>query len=475
MARAAYYDRSVEFVVANPQGTMPTALNELLLDSGTHPNSDGDCAYLRTGDVPACITQGELPDTWVPRNASAKAASIMLEKASKGASNTTVLDDSLTYLYENDGEWTAIRDGKNAQPTDRIEVWDGKNNVTSCTFSGPYAIKGAFGGSWSNNLKSTVAKAYPSLFSDMKDAWGYCNGDEPIVVLPVTEQIGYGNRTVMTDGGALTIRGNHGGISITWIQHPTYGTDLSKGELPGPSYPLTLVRAARTSANWSAGRKSHNRDGFGFEPTNDAAQYGNVSEYLLKNAQTGELDWVTPLTPRSSDSQQFSAWSVTPAGYSNAGELNQTKIYVMDDNDPRQVNIQKMKSNANNALSQLNPGFFSTNAGGEIVEFLPINATTWQAYGELKGQVIYRIDVPINVNVMPTVYSLQTDPSATPSGTPGSGGATTTPATGGCGAAPGTMTTAQLQVCINAELAELAKRANKAPTPTPSGSPGTNK
>jgi hypothetical protein len=484
MAEASYYNQYNVAVVDNPKN-MSSTLNLLVHDQGTHaqPNSSG-CIYLRTGDSPACIQQGEMPENWVARNASAEAAAVRLEKTSNGAANTTVLDSSLTYLYENGGVWTAIRDGKNAQPLDRIEMWNGKDDVTSCVFSGKYAVKGAFGGNYSNNLKSTLAKAYPSMFYDMNDVWGYCNGDEPVVVIPVTQQLGYGNRTVMKDAGVLILRGDNGRLNVSHVANPTYGTDLSKGQLPGPSYPLSLVQNARNSFGWAAGRRNNNRFNFGYQPTDDTAQYGNASEYLLKNTQTGELDWVTPLTTKSS-SQEFIAWSVTPAGAAHSGILNPTKIYVLSDNDPRRVNILTLKGAARNALSQLNPGFFS--AGGEIVEFLPVrlgsdttgNTGMWQAYGELNSQVVYRLDIPTTAGVAPTVYSLQNGSQAT--GTP----ATTTPSTGAntvpsarsdCAKTPSVMSAAQLQACVNADLAELVQRANQVPTassPTPVPSSST--
>jgi len=478
MAEAAYYNQYNVAVVDNPKN-MSSTLNLLVHDEGTHaqPNSTG-CIYLRTGDSPACIQQGNMPENWVARNASAEAAAVRLEKSSNGAANTTVLDSSLTYIYENGGVWTAIRDGKSAQSLDRIEMWDGKSDVTSCVFSGKFAIKGAFGGTWSNNLKSTLAKKYPSMFYDMNDVWGYCNGEEPVVVIPVTQQLGYGNRTVMKDAGVLILRGNNGRLSVTHLTDPTYGTDLSKGQLPGPSYPQSLAAKARDGFGWAAGRKNNNRFKFGYQPTDDTAQYGNASEYLLKNTQTGELDWVTPLTTKST-SQEFIAWSVTPAGSAHSGVLNQTKIYVLADNDPRRVNILTLKGAARNALSQLNPGFFS--AGGEIVEFLPVklgsdttgNNGMWQAYGELNSQVVYRIDIPTTAGVSPTVYSLQNGSQATTppvTTTPNTGGATgTSPARSDCGKQPGVMTPAQLQACVNADLAELVKRANQvtvAPTVT---------
>jgi hypothetical protein len=256
----------------------------------------------------------------------------------------------------------------------------------------------------------------------------------------------------------LTIRGDHGKTIIKLIKNPSYGTDLAKGALPGPSYPLSLTRAARIASGWSGGRKLNHRAGFGFDPISDVAQQGNNSEYLLKDAKTGELGWVTMLVSRNSGTGQINSEMVTPAGYSNAGLLNQSKIYALKDNDPRRTNILTLKGNARNALSRAHPEFF--NAGGQIVEFLPISPDMWQAYGEVNNLVIYRIDIPVNVNATPTVYALEANSNIVLPNTP-VGTAPQQPQTAvDCGKP--NRTVPQIQACMNADTAELARRAAQA-------------
>lgn len=439
----AYYNSSVRFVVPEAR-QVPSQLRLLVTDSGTH-RASGPCRYARTGDVPACIGVGTLPTDWVARNSSAEAAANKLAKASVGGSNTYVMNDSLTYLYQHHGMWSAIRDGKNRQPLDAVVEWDGSGATTECTFQGRYAIKGSFRGSWSQNLPSAIVKQYPGLYFDLTDVWGYCKGDEPVVVLPVTRQVAYHNRMVMTAAGVLTITGDHGHARIV------HTATVRAGDLPGPSYPTSLTEAARDDSRWAAGRASMDRSSFGFQPTTATSQYGNVSEYLLQNATTHRLYWVTPLTPRGSDSQQFVAWAITPADYTDDGRLNTTKIYVLPDNSPRIINLIDLEARAKQALSATNPGFFS--AGGRIVEFLPVNADRWQAYGELNNRVNYRLDIPTGSQAQTQVVDL-TSGSASSSGSTGSGSYPDV-----CGKDPATLTDDQLAVCVKKFGDELAKRA----------------
>ena len=193
------------------------------------------------------------------------------------------------------------------------------------------------------------------------------------------------------------------------------------------------------------------RSSFGFKPTTATSQYGNVSEYLLQNPATRRLYWVTPLTPRGSDSQQFVAWAITPADHARDGRLNTTRIYVLPDDSPKIINLIDLEARAKQALSATNPGFFS--AGGRIVEFLPVNAGRWQAYGELNNRVNYRLDIPTNSQARTQVVDLSGGSTST------SGPTNTGSRSAVCGKDPATLTDDQLALCIKEFGDELAKRA----------------
>lgn len=397
-------NRDTEFVVPDVSNIDKLPGQLRLLVDGAHKDN-GHCAYIGKHDVPSCITEGTMPDNWTPRVTSEKSAQIRLAKSTTGASNTKVNVDTLTYLYTHKGgAWSAVRDGKNKQPLDGVVYWDGKDNPTSCKFDKQFAIDKSFGGTRDQNLRNAIAAKYPDLFYSMHDIWGFCNDtrntvnltdDEPVVVVPMMQQHYTDNRTYAKMGGALVIRGDHGKTVMTLIKNPKSGDNLVQGQLPGPTYPMGLAEQARDLNVWAAGRANLNRGKFGFETTGEIGSQGdNVSEYMLRNADTGELNWVTPMRPHGSDSEQFVAYAITPADQGHAGRLNTTKIYVLPNGDSRIVNIPSMEAQVKRALLDEPKANTFFSGGGEIVEFLPVDASHWQAIGEMGNQVNFLFEIP---------------------------------------------------------------------------------
>jgi hypothetical protein len=171
---------------------------------------------------------------------------------------------------------------------------------------------------------------------------------------------------------------------------------------------------------------------FGYDAADSvSSQTGNPSEYLLRDKKTNRLYWVTPMKPRGSDNEVLVAYSVTPADQATTGSLNQQNIYVLPDGDPRAISISSLEASTRNALQEAEPGFLP--AGGKLAEFLPLNDTTWQVYAEINGRVAYRIIVPIDASVKPTVTSLnQNNPPTSTNPGSGSSGSTTQSAASAC-------------------------------------------
>lgn len=403
---ARSYAEATTFVVENPD-KLPASLNPLV-KGGDREADSSKCLFTTVHDVPSCIQQGTLPNTWDARKASLTGASIVMNRTSGAVPNSDIMDETLTYLYgaDSDAVWSAIRNGINKQPINGIVTWDGSNSPQSCQFTGKYSLNYAFGGQWGQNLTDTLAKDYPGLLYDSNDMWGYCDGTgeitsrEPVIVIPVTQQEFYGRRTMLRSAGVLVIKGSPSGEPQI-----THQTSVKAGEYPGPVYPLTLVAKQRELLEWSAGRANKNRLHFGYDPADGTTQEGNASEYLLRSPD-GRLFWVTPLTPSSSDSQLLVSYSITPADESNQGSLNEQRVYVLPDNDARIVNLDDMEARVSEAIRTSNPGFFTGDKPGKITEFLPVSATMWQAYAELNGRVVYRVEVPSDAKIRPTVQTL---------------------------------------------------------------------
>jgi hypothetical protein len=444
---ARSYADDTTFVVEDP-AKLPASLSSLT--EGSSANADGaDCLFGTKHDVPSCVTKGTLPSDWDARSASLTGAEIVMSRTSGAVPNTEIMTDTLTYL--NDGaSWTAIRNGKNKVPVYGIVSWNGSDATQTCRFTGKSALNYAFEGRWGQNLDDTLAKDYPGLLYDKKDMWGYCKGGgeitsrTPVIVIPVTEQESYGRRTTLRAGGVLEITGSPSGEPV--INHRK---SVKAGAYPGPVYPLTLVAKQREMIQWASGRGNKNRLNFGYEPSDVAAQGGNDSEYLLRAKGTGRLFWVTPLKPRSTDSQLLVAYSLTPADEVGEGTLNEQKVYVLPDEDPRIVNVDDMEARVSEAIRNSNPGFFTGTQPGKISEFLPVSADRWQAFAELNGRVVFRVDVPSNARIAPTVQTIDNSGEEKP-GTP--------PATSPCTKPKGELSKDQLADCIDEFARELAGR-----------------
>ena len=446
---AVSYASGTTFIVEDSaMSHIPAALRPLI-QGGERTKSD-DCLYTTDHDVPSCIKRGTLPFNWVERSASLTGAQIVMSRTSGSIPKTAIMNETLTYVNA-EKSWTAIRNGQVKQPLNGVVTWDGVEKPRTCQFTGRNKISYAFGGNWGQNLDDTLAKHYPHLLYSHGDMSGFCRGTDgdvtkrtPVIVIPVVEQDSFGRRTTLRAGGILVITGTPSGEPK--IEHLT---SVKAGELPVPVYPLSLVAKQRDMTQWAAGRANKNRTGFGYESSDVAAQKGNTSEYLLKDADSGRLFWVTPQKPRSTDSQLLTSYSLTPADEVKRGKLNEQRIHVLPDEDPRIVNVDDMEARVGEAIRTTNPGFFTGSKPGSVVEFLPINATTWQAFAELNGRVVYRITIPTDARIVPTVQPL--DGSATTSDQPEESATICTKKAVG-------LTKPQLADCIEQFARELAGR-----------------
>jgi hypothetical protein len=441
--KAASYAGSTTFVVADPN-SVPSSLSQLVKGG----DQSKDCAVATDHGMPGCVVKGEFDGQWYTRNASAAGAKIVLQRTSGTVPNTELLSDTLSYVYNDngDGVWTAIRDGKGKTPIYGVVSWAGSGNVTKCQFTGDYDLNQAFGGHWGTNLTNTIASQFPDLFYSESDMWGYCDGNQPIVVIPVASQENFAHRRTFRSAGVLIMKGSPSGNPS--FQHVT---DVKPGQFGGPVYPASLVDQQRENLTAVAGRVNSWFRHFGYGTLDITTQEGNSDDYLLRSKTDNRLYWVTPMKSNKSDSQLVIAYSITPADSAADGRLNEQKVYVLNDDDPRIVNLDDLEARTREALISADPGFYS--GRGKLVEFLPASDGDWQVYGEVGGRVVYRILVPADSRVTPTVVSLD-------SSSPAPGGTTPTePGTDkGCGADTKSLTDKQLAECLADFANELKDR-----------------
>lgn len=434
---ARYYNQATTFYV--PDITDPPNSIQRLTGGATQSSSE-ECDLVGDADVPSCIMEGTLDMAgWEPRIGSLNGAVFALARSTGDRQKVSLNEDTMAYLNGESPRWSGILDGSGTQQAlGGVAEWEGEGEANQCLFEDEFALDEAFGGSKRNSLNNLLAEEFPALRFAISDVWGYCDGDEPIVVVPMTRQVRTANRTVDTAGGLVTVRGENGQTQLTYI------ASAEPGDFPGPVYPASMVVEQRNQMEWAAGRKSRESYGFGYEPATSEVQEGNVSEYLLRNATTGRLEWVTPLTLRNSSSELFVAYAVSPADEVSSGNLNQLDVYVLADDDPRRINIDTLESDALDYFRR-NAGTFRSN-GGKLVEFVPVDGDVWRAFGELNGRVVYRLDISANNSISPRLVSLSPeDPSESVDNA-------------ACGEPVGGLTPTQLVACIQQMADELEAR-----------------
>jgi len=415
--------------------------------------------YVDQGSVTIPINQGDLNSEWVPRVASMTGALKVLSKTSGSINNAELMTDTLTYLYgEGDsGAWTAIRNSGGQQDIYGISSWNGTgdaNRIETCRFDGDYSLNRNFGGMWGKNLWNSVVNAYPSFFYNESDMWGYCDGGEPIIVIPGVRLTHTDMRTVDAPGGVVTIRGSKSGEPVMDMV-----VDVKPGDFPGPVYAQRLVNSQRDALDWGAGYWQSVNEHFGFDATSVDSQLGNNSNYLLKSKKDGRLYWVTPLKPQASDDQTLIAYSIILADEVTSN-LNPQVVSVLNEDDPRVVNLDDLFAYAQDAVCNLpDPNFCTDTPKGQIVEFLPVTDTHWQAFGEISGRVKYLVDLEIGgATIKTSTTTLETDQPDFGAETDGG----TNPSTGGDGSIscddPSSLTNQQLADCLTALADELQNR-----------------
>ena len=152
-----------------------------------------------------------------------------------------------------------------------------------------------------------------------------------------------------------------------------------------------MAEKQRELHTWLAGRENRSRNDFGFETAAVGTQGGNASEFNLFSLEDGRAYWVTPLTLRGTASQIIVAYAVVPSDAAQVGELNELRIYVVDDQDPDAVVINQFERAVTDLVERQRPGFIP--AGGIVQEFIPGENGQWSAFGVREGLPIFRLRV----------------------------------------------------------------------------------
>ncbi len=413
--------------------------------------------YADNDQIEVNLEEAVMTNSWVPRVASMTGALRVLNKTSSSSNSNELMRNTITYLYgEGDsGVWTAIRNGKGQQDIFGISSWDGTGNedrINTCRFTGEYALKKNFGGQWfDKNIWNSVAGAYPSFYYDAADMWGYCDGSEPVIVIPGVSLSSFDMRSVDAPAGVVTIRGSASGEPVVDML-----TDIKPGTLPGPVYAQRLVNQQRSALDWSAGYFQSVNEHFGFDVPDAAAQAGNNSNFLLKNKEDGRLYWVTPMKPQDADEETIIAYTLIPADEVSPSGLNPQTVYILnaEEDSKRTVNLDELESYAQDAACGKDANFCTDTPKGRIIEFLPVTDTHWQAFGEVDGRVKYLIDIEVGTTI-------QTQPTTLPPDQQVSVGVEALEPEGEVSCdTPSSLTDKQLSECLTGLATELQGRSS---------------
>ena len=224
----------------------------------------------------------------------------------------------------------------------------------------------------------------------MSDVYGFCDEGVPVIVIPGREVAGNKIQAAENPIGVVTIKGSPSGDPVF-----EYFDEVEPGQFPGPVYSKVFASEARQASTWSIGRVWPWQPKVGFVASNSVTQEGNATNFLLKDAESGRLYWVTPMRPNAATmGETISAYSITPADEVIRGELNETKIYVFNDDNPNIVNFNDLFVKVQQSVSKADPGFFTGGDDtGQIVEFIPTSESEWRVFAEKGGRAVYQINV----------------------------------------------------------------------------------
>jgi hypothetical protein len=462
--QARYYSRAT---VLHLPSIDPAPSSVRILTGKAARGGSGGCDLTGTADVRACVRVGALPALgWSPRTAAYEAAGTVMNASGALTSKVDLMRDTITYLpgaQPGTGVWTGILDGSGwQQPTEGVVSWNGTSNTATVCHFGDRGdeFDRAFDGTRRNSLSNLLADEYPQLVYDTDDMWGECVDGQPRIVIPVARVAGWHSRTVLTPAGVLVLTGSASGRP-----HVDYHARVGAGDFDGPVYPESLVKQQITATQWLSGRGDKNRYQFGYTYSTVDTNASNRGEYVMRSTVDGHLYFVSPLTPRGSQSQAIVAYAVVRADEVGAG-LNTLDVYVLSDNDPGVTNLNTLASTMQSYINSVDPGLLSTGSGGSLKEIIPLGNGRWRGFLDVRGITTAYLDLANDNSSPPNLVSL-----AGGRPTQSGGGNGSSAGTGDvCGQPPASLSAAQIDTCIKNFLDELQKRV-----PSPSAAPSPSR
>lgn len=263
----------------------------------------------------------------------------------------------------------------------------------------PEDMNDRLGAFWpGHSLSWSIHAQKPLAHWDSDDAYGYCNGDEPVIVVPLWKYEGFWLTKRAADGAAVYTAD---GVEILSAD------ELVEEGIEGPTYPRSLAEIQRKAINAGGSLGDWWGSRFGYDSTekdDEDANEGNTTEFTLMDDE-GVMSYVTPMTPKGS-SQSITAVSVIPAqqGYDPA------KIVVNTSTD---LGSTSTVTTAIKESSVSGDNAWTTRwaSGMSVYEILPGADGHWVASIGQGQAVSYRADIAPDGSV--TVTNSETGQSST--------------------------------------------------------------
>lgn len=307
--------------------------------------------------------------------------------------------------------------------------------ASASTFcSVPESMGRRLGSAWPwHSLAWSIHARAPFAHWDADDAYGYCEGDEPVIVVPLYGYEGFWSVTRVPQGAAVY---RPSGLEVLSAQ------ELVEAGIEGPTYPRSLAEIQRKAINAGGSLGQWWGSKYGYDLTDTDAEDANAqnpSEFTLVARDSGEVSYVTPLTPRGS-SQSMTALSLVSAVQQGEGRATLT-VNTATDLPATSTLVTAIKESSVQGDSSWATRW---SAGMGVYEILPGKDGHWVASIGQGQAVSYRADIFPDGRV--SIVNVETGAASAP--------ATTVDA----GRPLSQMTEAELLDLIQEAVQELEKR-----------------
>lgn len=251
----------------------------------------------------------------------------------------------------------------------------GRGTGTTCQFDRERAVD-RDGGWFGHNLARELHGERRWVSYDAQDLYAYCDGDAPVVVLPLKRQNGFFTVTQESAGVAL-YDGRTGELRIV-------DDEEGLAKVPGPTYPISLAARQRESLTAPGGYWDYRAGRTGYEDTSsdDAdVNAGNNTEFALAVSAGKAPVYVTPLTGRGS-ATAIAAVSLVSGRQDGAGRNRLTAHRLNDPWVSTSAIAARVKADYQDLPNWQNLRLF---------EVAPTGTTTWVATLGNDQNVLYRV------------------------------------------------------------------------------------